>query len=280
LFSLFETLRSGAGGTILQRRSQDKARTAPGYRPSSQIPFGARSLPPQCSGQPATSKTPCLSPIHPGKLKACRKWERSMAWPAVLLLAAFGYLVGSLPSGYWIGRLFAGRDVRAAGSGNIGATNVARLLGLRYGLVVLALDIAKGVLPVTLVFFLWPATSPVDTRAVSLVALTTLLGSCYSLFLQFQGGKGVATACGISLTLWPKAALCAFLLFGAVAWRWRYVSLASLAAAVSLPLWLALFDYPGLYVGLGGLFALFISFRHRSNIRALVGGRERKWKAD
>jgi glycerol-3-phosphate acyltransferase PlsY len=203
-----------------------------------------------------------------------------MAWLAVLPLVLLGYLVGSLPSGYWIGRLLAGRDVRESGSGNIGAANVARLLGLRYGLVVLALDMAKGALPVALVLFLWPATSPVDTRAVSLVALAILLGSCYSLFLRFQGGKGVGAVSGISLVLWPKAALCGFLLFAAVAWRWRYVSLASLIAAVSLPLWLALFDYPGVYVGLGGLLALGISFRHRSNIRALVEGRERKWKAD
>jgi acyl phosphate:glycerol-3-phosphate acyltransferase len=201
-----------------------------------------------------------------------------MAWPAVLPLAAFGYLVGSLPSGYWIGRLLAGRDVRAFGSGNIGAANVARLLGLRYGLVVLALDMAKGVLPVALVILLRPAISPVDTQAVALVALATLLGSFYSLFLRFHGGKGVATAAGISLVLWPKAALCAMLLFAA-AWRWRYVSLASLIAAVSLPLWLALFHYPKLYVGLGGLFALAISFRHRSNIRALLAGTEHKWQA-
>jgi glycerol-3-phosphate acyltransferase PlsY len=90
----------------------------------------------------------------------------------------------------------------------------------------------------------------------------------------------VATVSGISLVLWPKAALCALLLFAAVAWRWRYVSLASLIAAASLPLWLALFDYAGLYVALGALFALGISFRHRANIRALVEGSERKWKAD
>jgi len=203
-----------------------------------------------------------------------------MAWPAVLPLAAFGYLVASLPFGYWIGRLLAGQDVRASGSGNIGAANVARLLGLHYGLVVLALDMAKGVLPVALVLLLRPATSPVDTQAASIVALATLVGSWYSPFLRFQGGKGVATASGISLVLWPKAAFCALLLFTAAAWRWRYVSLASLIAAFSLPLWLALLDYPRLYVGLGGLFALGIAFRHRSNIRALVEGNERKWNRD
>jgi glycerol-3-phosphate acyltransferase PlsY len=203
-----------------------------------------------------------------------------MAWLAVLPLAALGYLVGSIPSGYCIGHFLAGQDVRTSGSGNIGATNVARLLGLRFGLVVLALDMAKGALPVALALFLWPASSFVHAEAVSLVALATLLGSCYSLFLRFGGGKGVATASGISLVLWPKAALFAFLLFAAVAWRWRYVSLASLTAAVSLPLWLALFDYPGSYLGLGCLFALCISLRHRANIRALVQGKERKWKAD
>jgi glycerol-3-phosphate acyltransferase PlsY len=203
-----------------------------------------------------------------------------MTWLAVPPLAALGYLVGSIPSGYCVGRLLAGLDVRASGSGNIGATNVARLLGLRFGFVVLALDMAKGALPVALALFSWPDTSLVHAQAVSLVALATLLGSCYSLFLRFEGGKGVATASGISLVLWPIAALFAFLLFAAVAWRWRYVSLASLTAAVSLPLWLALFDYPGPYLGLGCLVALCISFRHRSNIRALLQGRELKWKAD
>ena len=200
-----------------------------------------------------------------------------MPWLLTLPFAALGYVVGSIPTGYWIGRLLAGQDVRACGSGNIGAANVARLLGLRSGLVVLALDMAKGALPVAAFLLVWPKTSFQQNQAVSLVALATFLGSCYSLFLAFQGGKGVATASGISLVLWPAAALFAFLMFLAVVWRWRYVSLASLSAAFSLPLCLALFRYPGAYVGLGSVLALGIFFRHRSNIRALLKGRERKW---
>jgi glycerol-3-phosphate acyltransferase PlsY len=199
-----------------------------------------------------------------------------MLW--LLPMAALGYLLGSIPSGYWLGRWLAGKDVRAGGSGNIGAANVARVLGLRWGLLVLSLDMAKGALPVAVALRLWPAGSPGSVQAIGCVALATLLGSCYSTFLRFQGGKGVATASGISLVLWPAALACAFLVFLVVAWRSRYVSLASLSASLSLPLWLALLGHPGLSVGLGSLFAICIVFRHRSNIQALIQGRERKWE--
>jgi glycerol-3-phosphate acyltransferase PlsY len=199
-----------------------------------------------------------------------------MLW--LLPVAAFGYLVGAIPSGYWLGHRFAGKDVRADGSRNIGATNVARVLGLRWGLLVLVLDMVKGALPVVVSLWLWPTAIHGNLQAVGVVALATLLGSCYSVFLRFQGGKGVATASGISLILWPGAIFCSFLVFLAVAWRWRYVSLASLSGSLTLPLWLALLGYPGLAVALGSLFAICIVFRHRSNIRALTHGTERKWQ--
>jgi glycerol-3-phosphate acyltransferase PlsY len=199
-----------------------------------------------------------------------------MLW--LLAVAAFGYLVGSIPSGYWLARWLAGEDVRSGGSGNIGAANVARVLGLRWGLLVLTLDIAKGALPVAVALRLSPTASHGSLQTIGFVACATLLGSCYSVFLRFQGGKGVATASGISLILWPGAMLCSFLVFLVVAWRWRYVSLASLSASLSLPLWLALLGYPGVSVGLGSLFAICIFFRHRSNIQALMQGRERKWE--
>jgi glycerol-3-phosphate acyltransferase PlsY len=199
-----------------------------------------------------------------------------MLW--LLPMAAFGYLLGSIPTGYWLGRRLAGKDVRTGGSGNIGATNVARVLGLRWGLLVLALDMAKGALPVAVALRLWPPTSPGGLQATGVVALATLLGSCYSVLLRFQGGKGVATASGISLLLWPGAMLCSLLVFLVVAWRWRYASLASLSGSLTLPLWLAILGYPGLTVGLGSLFAICIAFRHRSNIQALMQGRERKWE--
>jgi glycerol-3-phosphate acyltransferase PlsY len=199
-----------------------------------------------------------------------------MLW--LVPVAAFGYLVGAIPSGYWLGRRFAGKDVRADGSGNIGATNVARVLGLRWGLLVLVLDMAKGALPVVVSLWLWPTATHGSLQAVGVVALATLVGNCYSVFLRFQGGKGVATASGISLILWPGAILFSFLVFLAVAWRWRYVSLASLSASLTLPLWLALLGYPALAVGLGSLFAICIVVRHRFNIQALIHGTERKWQ--
>jgi glycerol-3-phosphate acyltransferase PlsY len=199
-----------------------------------------------------------------------------MLW--LLPMAAFGYILGSIPTGYWLGRRLAGKDVRTGGSGNIGATNVARVLGLRWGLMVLALDMAKGALPVAVALRLWSPASHGGLQAVGVVALATLLGSCYSVLLRFQGGKGVATASGMSLMLWPGAMLCSLLVFLVVAWRWRYASLASLSGSLTLPLWLALLGYPGLTVGLGSLFAICIAFRHRSNIQALMQGRERKWQ--
>jgi len=199
-----------------------------------------------------------------------------MLW--LLPMAALGYVLGSIPSGYWLGRSLAGKDVRAGGSGNIGAANVARVLGLRWGLLVLALDMAKGALPVAVALRLWPTVTHEGLQAIGCVAIATLLGSCYSVFLRFHGGKGVGTASGISLVLWPAALACAFLVFLVVAWRSRYVSLASLSASLSLPFWLALLGHPGLSVGLGSLFAICIVFRHRSNIQALMQGKERKWE--
>ena len=106
--------------------------------------------------------------------------------------------------------------------------------------------------------------------------LAALLGHLASVFLRFSGGKGVATAFGISLVLIPKAALASFVIFFLVTWIWRYVSLGSLSALLTLPVWAALTGYNVVYLGLASVFALLVSFRHRGNIRALLQGNERK----
>ena len=193
---------------------------------------------------------------------------------AAFLLASS--LLGSLPSGYLICRWVDNIDIRTVGSKNIGATNVARSLGKSWGLLVLAMDMAKGALPVVVALGVWSGGTHKSLLIVALAALAAFFGHLFSAFLHFNGGKGVATAFGISLVLIPKAALFSFVIFLAVTFIWRYVSLGSLSALLTLPAWTALADYNFVDVGLASVFALFVAIRHRSNIRALLQGKERR----
>ena len=199
-----------------------------------------------------------------------------MQWFSIILFLLAAYLLGSLPSGYLIGRWVAHVDLRTVGSQNIGATNVARSLGFKWGLLVLSMDMAKGALPVAVALILWSGEAARGPLIVALVALAAFFGHLASLFLRFRGGKGVATAFGIALVLMPKAALAALVIFLVVTLLWRYVSLGSLTALLTLPLWAAGTGYPSLYVGLSSVFALCVVIRHRSNIRNLLQGKERK----
>ena len=202
--------------------------------------------------------------------------EEPMALLGILAFLLASYLLGSLPSGYLICRWVAHVDVRTVGSKNIGATNVARTLGLRWGLLVLAMDIAKGALPVGLAINIWSGGTAGNLFLVALVALVAFLGHLSSVFLRFRGGKGVAIAFGISLVLIPKAALASLVIFLVVTLIWRYVSLGSLTGLTTLPAWTALTDYNFIYVVLTSVFALLVFIRHGSNIRALLQGKERK----
>ena len=177
---------------------------------------------------------------------------------------------------YLMGLRVAGVDLRKVGSQNIGATNVARNLGLQWGLVVLVLDMGKGALPVLVATNIWPTEAEGNAIRIALVALAAFFGHLCSIFLSFRGGKGVATAFGISLVLLPKAALPAAAAFLLVTWLWRYVSLASLTASLILILGTMLAHYGPVYIGLSFVFALLIVIRHHSNIRALLQGKERK----
>jgi len=202
--------------------------------------------------------------------------EEPMAPLGILAFLLASYILGSLPSGYLICRWVANVDVRTVGSKNIGATNVARTLGLRWGLLVLFMDMAKGALPVGLAMNIWSGGTVRDLFLVALVALVAFLGHLSSVFLRFRGGKGVAIAYGISLVLIPKAALASLVIFLVVTLIWRYVSLGSLTGLSTLPVWAALTDYNLIYVVLTSVFALLVLIRHGSNIRALLEGNERK----
>lgn len=187
-----------------------------------------------------------------------------------LLLLPLIFLLGAISPGYLIGRLM-GIDVRRRGSGNIGSTNVLRTLGRGPAALTLLGDVAKGWIGVWAGGWvgsdpLWPA----------LASVLVVAGHCWSPFLGFRGGKGVATGLGAILGVAPWAALPAGLVWGILLATWRYVSLASLSAAICLPLGVFLLGYPLPAVGAAALIALVVLVRHRENIVRLLAGTERR----
>jgi glycerol-3-phosphate acyltransferase PlsY len=192
-----------------------------------------------------------------------------------LVAVILSYVSGSIPAAYLAGK-WGGVDLRTHGSGNLGATNVLRVLGAKVGLLVFAVDMAKGAAPV---WFLPPLTS-VSPTARTWVAVAcgvaAILGHVRPVFLGFQkGGKGVATACGVFLALAPLEAGLSLLIFVVVVLASGYVSLASLTATFSLPVLLAAgrgVETPVFYVSL--LMAVFVFWTHRANIKRLRDGTE------
>jgi|SRR5579859_612771 len=194
-------------------------------------------------------------------------------WLALIPLGA--YLLGSIPFGLLLGEIFGGEDVRKAGSGNIGATNVARVVGPVAGVLTLLLDAGKGAAAV------WLAGRFSNESAVWLMVATlcVLAGHCFPAWLRFRGGKGVATAAGAFLVLCPIAMLGATLLFLLVVIFWRFVSLGSISAAAAMPLLVYFFwaprHAPPYAITFGSLAAaLLIVYKHDGNIQRLVRGDE------
>lgn len=193
---------------------------------------------------------------------------------AALWLVA-SYLLGATPTSYVAGRLVRGIDLREHGSRNLGATNVFRVLGWRAAVPVAAIDIAKGIVPPA-VFGRWAGGSE---WLPALLGLAAVLGHVYSPYVRFRGGKGVATAAGVFLALAPFAVLIAIPVWGACLWLSGYVSLASLVAAVTFPLWVVVTApgrTPALAAALG--LAALIVYSHRANIRRLLAGTENRFR--
>jgi len=192
----------------------------------------------------------------------------------LFLTMLVAYLVGAIPCGVVLTRLVGIGDVRQSGSGNIGATNVYRVAGRKLGLLTLAGDTLKGVLPVVYALHF----SELSLAQVSLVAAATFLGHLYPVYIGFKGGKGVATALGIYLVLAPLTVGLVLLLFVALLWKWRYVSLASIASAAAIPVVAYALDPRPAFL----LASLFISgmviVRHHENIRRLLAGTENRFK--
>lgn len=192
-----------------------------------------------------------------------------------LSLVLFAYFLGSVPFGILVARLFdRGIDLREVGSGNIGATNVARAAGKGAGVLTLLLDAGKGIFAMTLAQMV--AQGRVDLW-LALVGAAVFLGHVFSIYLHFKGGKGVATALGVVLFLSPVTAFILAVLFGIVVYFTRYVSLGSLCAAAALPVLMALLASSKHYVTLSLLMAFLLVYTHRENIRRLFSGEEPKF---
>jgi len=191
---------------------------------------------------------------------------------ALALVAA--YLVGAIPIGYLIARALGGLDIRRHGSGNIGTTNVLRTLGRFPAGLTLVGDVAKGYGAVALGRALLPAEPGAALAACGALAV---VGNCWPVYLRFRGGKGVATALGTFLGLMPLVTVPAALVWVLIVAASRYVSLGSMAAALSLPIAaVVLRRYPGAFVVAAGVVALVIVARHRENIERLWSGTERR----
>lgn len=202
----------------------------------------------------------------------------------LIAATAIGYFLGSCPNGYLVARA-RGVDIRKHGSGNIGATNVLRVLGKKWGYLVFALDAFKGFAAVRIAFAIGAAMLPgAGQREVAGIAggLACILGHTFPIWLRFRGGKGVATSAGVLLGLMPIAVFSVLAVWLLLFKITRYVSLASIGAAVALPLFVVAYLRYGLLTGATLLpFSILIAgvvvWRHRSNMQRLLHGQEQRF---
>ncbi len=198
---------------------------------------------------------------------------------AGLAIAVAAYLLGSIPTGYLLYRIFRRQDIRSFGSGNIGATNVLRAGGKGLGAATFALDVLKGCSAVWLGGYLaslWMPAVPLRS-AEAFAALCAVLGHMFPIWLKFRGGKGVATGFGVFLAISPWAALAALGVFVIVLALSRYVSVSSIAAAFSFPVFawfLVTGPRPPFFFVAGAVVSLLIIVKHHQNIRRLIAGTE------
>lgn len=196
--------------------------------------------------------------------------------PLALFLIVASYLVGAIPFGLLLSR-GSGVDIRTEGSRNIGATNVARLLGKKLGILTLLADIAKGFTPLFVAGRLLPADAQQGT-ALALCGAATVLGHLFPVYLGFRGGKGVATGLGVFLYLAPKALLGCLLVFAAAVGLSGFVSLGSLLGALAVLPGLWLLQEPVWKIALAAVVVALIWLKHHQNIGRLLQGTEKSWK--
>ena len=188
------------------------------------------------------------------------------------------YLIGSIPTGFLMTKIFVGADIRSAGSKNVGATNVYRVAGKLPGLLTLIIDIVKGIIVVTLAAdFFYKYLPDVDYIFYkTLLGLIVILGHIYSVFLKFKGGKGVATTIGVTAAIAPLVLLVSLAVWLIVFIPTNYVSLGSLAFGMALPISALLFDQPFYVVIFCVILCIINTYKHKSNIKRLLKREEDK----
>ncbi len=191
----------------------------------------------------------------------------------IIIAILISYLIGSIPSGFLLTKYVMKKDVRQYGSGNIGATNVARVMGLKAGILVAVFDILKGYLGVMVGQIILGDNL---STAILFVAIAAIAGHDWSIFLGFSGGKGVATTFGVILRLYPLAFLIYALIWLALVLTTRYVSLGSIIGSMSLPLTIYFTAYDSKHVIFAVMLSLFVMYTHRANIKRLLNGEENR----
>lgn len=191
-----------------------------------------------------------------------------------LYLIGFAYLLGAVPWGIVLTRLFTAKDIRKTGSGNIGATNVLRVAGKLLGFFTLVLDISKGAFPVYLSDIMYHTPGTERDLMMVLVTFAAILGHVFPVYLKFKGGKGVATAAGCFLVLSPISLAIALLVFTVVLAVTRRVSAGSVSAATVLPVAVLSVSGSWIFTGCTALISLLVLIAHQENIRRLIAGTE------
>lgn len=194
-----------------------------------------------------------------------------MNLPIIMINCLLAYLLGSIPSGVWVGQYFYQTDIRQMGSGNMGTTNTFRVLGPKAGTIVLFMDLAKGAIPVLIATYLLP-TFPFSPLFVGAFAV---LGHTFPIFAQFRGGKAVATFSGVMLAYIPLVVLVCLVIFLVTLYLTRMVSLTSMVT-ISIGVLLTLFYQDWFLTTISLVADLFIIYRHRSNIKRILDGTESK----
>ncbi len=192
---------------------------------------------------------------------------------AFFCLIILSYFFGAIPSGVWIGKIFKNIDVRDYGSKNSGATNSYRVLGAKLGIAVLIIDVLKGFIPLYIA-----SKFNLAYNDLVILGLVTILAHTFSCFISFKGGKGVATSLGVFLFLAPVITLILLVIFILVVYFTKYISLGSITAAFLLPIF-TFFTHRDTYLfTLSVVIAIFVIYRHKTNISRLLSGTENKFK--